>query len=298
MSRFVLYLLLICVLAAESLQAQQNEYENSRNYLGLQAGHLNGPSTRFFFHPNVCIDLAAGYLVRAQAIGGNFSLLGSIPTGQFKKGAIFFGGGYIGSREVELVSFAAKLGYRRQLGDSPFFLHAEWSPWFYLDQEFDPLGGALALSYAFKRKERRRKKGEPLNGFYNWALGAKIGTNMGISSRIFTSPRTAFHLDAQYEIINEVYDLSFHFTYNQPLGSFGLFAYAGVGGGFSPYQVDDGAADPFWEIGSHIGAIVGLEYNIFGLPFHIGAQLEPGWSDQFGFTPRGAALARYTFGAN
>lgn len=298
MRRYYSLILLSLMLCTTSVQAQQNNYDDSRNFLGVQAGHLSGPFTRFFFHPNFCLDIAAGYLARAEAIGGNFSLLANIPVGLFRKNAIYFGGGYIGSRDINLVSVAGKIGYRAQLGYSPFFLHAEWSPWFYEDWEFDPLGGGIGIAYAFKRrKDRRRNTDDPMNGYYTWALGIKVGTHLGLTSRIFTSPRTAIHFDLQYEVLNDIYDFTFRFTYNQPIGGLGLFAYAGVGGGFSPYR--SRVPEEGWLVASHLGGVVGLEYNIFAIPIHLGIQLEPSWSDEFGFTPyQGAALIRYTFGSN
>lgn len=278
----------------ESTDAQINRYEQSRNFLGVQGGHTTGLFSQLFFNDYLAADISAGYIFELEAVGSSLSILGHLPVGALRKNRLYLGGGYFGSISANLSSVSGKLGYRYQLANSPFFLYAEWTPWFDRGWLFKPISAQLRLSYAFKEKEYRNQIDGPLNGYYDWAIGVKAGTNLGVSARVFTSPRTAFNITAQYETLQEAYNMSLYFSYNQPLGTFGLFAIAGVGGGVSVVPANS-AQNPS-TTASHIGLLVGLEYNFFALPVHIGFQVEPNVSEYFGVRPyQAAGVVRYIF---
>lgn len=294
MTRKLLFLIPFLFLFLSKSDAQINRYEKSRNFLGAQGGHINGLFSQFFVNDYLGVDISAGYVIELDAIGSSLSIFGGLPIGAFRKNLLYLGAGYISSQSADFLSVSAKFGYRYQLGNGPFFLHAEWAPWFKREWVFQPISAQLRLSYAFSSGEQRNNNDAPLNDYYNWAIGAKVGTNMGLSARVFTSPRTAFNIALQYETIQEAYNMSLYFSYNQPLGRFGLFAIAGVGGGIS--VVPSGIGQSSSTTASHIGLLVGLEYNFFALPFHLGFQVEPSVSEAFGVRPyQAAGLVRYTF---
>lgn len=293
---FVSLFLFVCL---NQGMAQQNLYQDSRSNIGLTAGTLSGFDGRLYLSERWMATLRAGYFAERQSLGGSIMLGCSWPTGAFKKNRLHAGLGYISNTTdtLDFVRPIGQLGYRFQFGQSPLFLYAEWTPWLDEDYAFRPLAGQATLALSFKRAESRsRKRGEPLNGIYNTAIGVKVGTAVGISSRIFTAPRGALQLELDYDLVNETFDFTITYGYNQTLGNFGLLTYANIGGGYQLIVKEDSNGNPQADLAGFVATIFGLEYNIFALPLQLGVQWEPRYSIEQGLRVElGSMALRYTF---
>lgn len=293
----VLFVLLYVLLGSPvKIQAQQNEFQDSRNFITVSAGTLTGMDGRIHLNDYWFACFNAGYFRRKGALGGSMSLSYTWPVGLFQKNRMYTGLGYLSHTSTNFIGPLAKLGYRLQFGQSPIFLYAEWQPWVDDGVIFRPTGGQLALAFAFKRADSRRRREKPHNGFYDTALGVKFGTVSGLSMRLFTAPQSAIQMELDYNLIDQTSSFSISYGYSQSLGIVGFFAYANIGGGYQLGFNRTTAGETELEVDGLVVFIAGLEYNIFGLPFQVALQWEPRYGVEQGFNPALASLAlRYTF---
>lgn len=293
--RLYLIFLLLFLLLGPSVSAQQNEYQDSRSFIGVSAGTLTGIDGRLYINDHWFSCFHAGYFGEKETLGGSISLGYAWTVGLFQRNQVYTSLGYLSSTDINFITPVAKLGYRLQFGQSPLFLHTEWKPWLDQGAVFRPLAGQVALSYAFKRSSRRNKR-EAMNGFYNTAVGIKIGSLLGFSMRTFTTPRGAIQLELDYDPIKTASSFSVTYGYNQPIGQIGIFTYANLGGGYQVSQRRDINGERFAELDGFLAFIAGIEYNIFALPLQVGVQWEPRYGLEQGLRLElGSFVLRYIF---
>lgn len=287
--------LLLCFCLGFSATAQQNQFQDTRNLLGLSAGTIMGLDGRLYISNRWFSSFQAGYFWEKELLGGGISLGYAWPIGLFQKNQLYTSLGYLSSASVNFIGASAQFGYRFQFGQSPFFLYTEWQPWLDEGSVFRPLAGQVVLAMGIKRGSKRRGD-RKLNGFYNTAIGIKVGSLAGLSVRAFTAPRGAVQIELDYDFVNTASNFSITYSYNQPVGGVGLFTYANLGGGYQIARREDMNGERFTDLDSFLTFIAGLEYNIFALPLQVAVQWEPRYGIEKGLRLELASfLLRYTF---